>query len=86
MKKHLFIIVVFALLCNSCSQLNGASSNSSPEGFIDQFFKKLSEKQSSEAIDLIFSSNKWFTEDKIKSIKDQFTSQTSQMGSFIDKI
>lgn len=73
-------IILIALL--SCS-FNAWSQND-PQKIIDEFFVRYKNKSANEAIDFIFSTNKWMSDskDQIENIKFKLAGTLKQLGEY----
>jgi hypothetical protein len=73
------------LFCILTFTINGYSQES-PEQLINKFFEKFKNEGSSEALDFIFSTNKWISQsdENIEGIKSQLKTTLDQLGQYYD--
>lgn len=77
---RLFVIVFFTLI-NMCCTSGDSDEN---KEIIESFFEKLENNESDQAVDLLFSTNKWISTDdeQIVAIKSQLRNTVNQLGKF----
>ncbi|WP_194976425.1 hypothetical protein [Aquiflexum lacus] len=82
MKKIQYLFLL-SIVLHGCSVSNSKSlETQTPEIINERFFELYSSKGSSEALEFIFSTNKWIDENQTSEVKNKLNDLTKQLGQY----